>query len=219
MYEIYINDVLFPVAPSKIDEKIEGNNKIVNLINQGEVNVLKSAKLESFKFELLLPNTLYKFGKYEDEKSFKNSDYYINILRKLMEDKKPFSFKLIRNIQNSIFLGGINIDVSLESFSIKEDAKNGSDVYVILDLKRYKHYETGKGVIVEETDDTITIEEVTERENTNVPSDSIYTVVSNDTLWGIAKKYYGDGSKYNELAKLNNLSNPNNLRIGQVLKL
>ena len=44
-----------------------------------------------------------------------------------------------------------------------------------------------------------------------------YTVVKGDTLWGIAQKFYGNGSRYPEIAKANNISNPNLIRVGQKL--
>lgn len=46
-----------------------------------------------------------------------------------------------------------------------------------------------------------------------------YTVKKGDTLWGIAKTYLGDGSKYTQLAAINNISNPNRIYVGQVIKL
>ena len=45
MYHIYLDDVLLPIAPSKIETKIKNQNKTVNLINEGEVNILKTAGL------------------------------------------------------------------------------------------------------------------------------------------------------------------------------
>lgn len=46
-----------------------------------------------------------------------------------------------------------------------------------------------------------------------------YTVVSGDTLWGIAAKsnVYGDGSKYTKIVTANNIKNPNLIYPGQVL--
>jgi len=46
-----------------------------------------------------------------------------------------------------------------------------------------------------------------------------YTVKSGDTLWGIAQKYLGKGSRYNEIAKLNKISNPNRIKVGQTIQL
>ena len=45
------------------------------------------------------------------------------------------------------------------------------------------------------------------------------TVEKGDTLWSIASSFLGSGSKYQQLAKLNGMSNPNLLHIGQVVTL
>jgi len=44
---------------------------------------------------------------------------------------------------------------------------------------------------------------------------NIHIVVKGDTLWGIAKKYYGNGNKYIDIAKANNIVNPDKISIGQ----
>lgn len=44
-----------------------------------------------------------------------------------------------------------------------------------------------------------------------------HTVVKGDTLWAIAQRYYGNGSRYPEIAKANNISNPNIINVGQNL--
>ena len=45
------------------------------------------------------------------------------------------------------------------------------------------------------------------------------TVEKGDTLWSIASTHLGAGSKYKQLAAINNISNPDLIRIGQVIKL
>ena len=49
------------------------------------------------------------------------------------------------------------------------------------------------------------------------PSAKYHTVVKGDTLWAIAKKYYGDGNRYPEIARANNIANPNIISVGQKL--
>ena len=46
-----------------------------------------------------------------------------------------------------------------------------------------------------------------------------YTVVGGDTLWAIAEKFLGDGNRYPEIAKLNNIPNPDLINVGQVLTI
>lgn len=50
----------------------------------------------------------------------------------------------------------------------------------------------------------------------NSSSEKVYTVKSGDTLSGIASKY---GTTYQELAKYNNISNPNRISVGQQIKI
>lgn len=46
-----------------------------------------------------------------------------------------------------------------------------------------------------------------------------YTVRESDTLFTIAEKYYQDGSKFEEIAKANNLADVNSIVAGQVLEI
>lgn len=46
-----------------------------------------------------------------------------------------------------------------------------------------------------------------------------YTVKEGDSLFSIAEKYYKDGYKYTEIAKANNLQNPDLIDSGQVLEI
>lgn len=45
-----------------------------------------------------------------------------------------------------------------------------------------------------------------------------YVIAQGDTLWSIAVKLYGDGYKWVSLAQANNLSNPNVIHVGNVLR-
>lgn len=64
----------------------------------------------------------------------------------------------------------------------------------------------------EETEPTPTPQEegAGEKEAGETPETAIgprtYTVVRGDNLWGIAEKFYGDGNKWHEIFKANNLS-------------
>ena len=42
MYELYIDGVLFPVTPGSLNIKTNNKNKTITLINEGEVNYIKS---------------------------------------------------------------------------------------------------------------------------------------------------------------------------------
>ncbi|MGH9754369.1 MAG: LysM peptidoglycan-binding domain-containing protein [Blastocatellia bacterium] len=53
----------------------------------------------------------------------------------------------------------------------------------------------------------------------NVQSGLTYTVKSGDTLSHIAKRFYGDANHYHQIASANGIANPDQIDVGQELKL
>jgi nucleoid-associated protein YgaU len=51
------------------------------------------------------------------------------------------------------------------------------------------------------------------------PEPRTYTVVSGDTLWAIAERFYSDGSKYQVIADASGIPNPDLIHPGQVLTI
>ena len=199
-YEMYMGNILCPVTPSKIQMKIKNQNETMNLANGEEVNILKSAGLTEISYDLLLPNVLYPFAVYKSE--FVGAEYFLNEFEKMKVEKKPFLYKIIRTLPSgkALFNTGDkdNMLVSLEDYTIKEDAKQGFDVVVSIKLKQFRHYGTK---IVKVVDGTASVEE--NRETSNSPTVKSHKVVAGDTLWNIAKRYYGDGSKYTLIYEAN----------------
>lgn len=58
-----------------------------------------------------------------------------------------------------------------------------------------------------------------EEETGQAISDTSYTVVKGDSLWTIAVRAYGDGYKWSEIAKGNNLLNPGIIHPGNIFSL
>ena len=48
---------------------------------------------------------------------------------------------------------------------------------------------------------------------------SVYTIVANDNLWTISAKVYGTGYGWTEIARANNLTNPNSISAGATLQI
>ena len=51
------------------------------------------------------------------------------------------------------------------------------------------------------------------------PAARTYTVVSGDTLWAIAERFYGDGNKYQVIADASGVANPDLIYPGQELTI
>jgi nucleoid-associated protein YgaU len=51
------------------------------------------------------------------------------------------------------------------------------------------------------------------------PEPRTYTVVSGDTLWAIAERFYGDGNRYPDIAAASGISNPDLIQPGQVVTI
>lgn len=139
-YQFFIDKMLCPVAPSKLELKINGQNKTMTLINEGEINVLKKAGLTDISFDLLLPNVKYPFAIYKS--GFQNAKYFLDKLESLKTEKKAFQFIVTRKFPNGKMLFDTNMKVSLEDYTIKEDSGEGLDVIASIKLKQYKDYGT-----------------------------------------------------------------------------
>ena len=139
-YSIFLNDVQYPIVPESIETTINNQNETINLINDDEVNVLRKAGLTDFTFDLILPQVRYPFAQYPD--GFHKAAYYLDKIEKLKTSKKPFIYILTRSTPSGELLFDTNMKVSLEDYTIKEDASNGFDIIVTINLKQYKSYST-----------------------------------------------------------------------------
>ena len=215
-YLVYLGDLLLPVPPDSIQRKIQNQNSTVTLINETEYNFLKAPGLTEISFDILLPAFKYPFAVYEN--GFKDQKYFLDELKKLKLDKKPFKFSINRELPNGKGLYDTEFKtVSLEEYTIKEEANNGFDLTVSIELKEYNSIKTDIADISE--DGTITKEQQREESDSEPSAENqSYTVKSGDTLWALAKYYYGDGSKYSLIASANpDITNPNLIYPGQVL--
>lgn len=218
MYRFQFGRLVLPVTPFKLTVKIKGNNKTLTLVNEGEMNILRAPGLTEISFEAVLP----MLGKYPFSGDYHRPDHYLNAFEKLMVEKQPFQFSVIRTTPSGKELFDTDMKVSLESYTIAEDANQGLDVTVAITLKQYVSYVTKKDALLEvSADGEVTIIEETKRDANSAPQTKTYTVKKGDCLWTIAKKYYNDGAKYKDIYEANKdkLKSPNLIYPGQELIL
>ena len=221
-YDFYLGKCLLPVPPSKLGIKINNANKTVTLINEGEINVLKKAELTDIEFECAIPQVRYPYAVYKS--GFKGADFFLNYFEELKVGMKPFQFIVCRRDPAGKGLFDTNIKVSMEDYKITEDAKDGLDLTVKVKLKQWRDYGT-KTVNISFNMERPKASIEPRRETTASPvpaAAQTYTVVKGDCLWNIAKKFYGNGSKYTVIYNANRSvvgGNPNLIYPGQVLTI
>lgn len=219
-YVVYLGELLFPVTPSKITAKMKGQNKTASLIDGSQINMLKPPGLTEISFDALIPQQPYHFAMYENgteilpgyQRVLKNKDfneryggngylkpdYFFEKLELLKTKKKKVNFTIyrekpetkLRERERSLF--HTELKVSLEDYTIKEDASEGMDFIVSINLKAYQPYGTKEAVLKKSRVKKIVIErdgkpDIRVRE---------LTVKKGDTLQNIVRKFCKNVESY-----------------------
>ena len=111
-YSCYLGGVEWP-TPAKLTVKIKGKNKTLTLLNEGEINFLRTPGLS----EIVLPVTLSMLT------GSRSPSYYMGVLERLKTSKSTTQFILVRRSPDGRRLFDTNMTVSVEDYNITEDAK------------------------------------------------------------------------------------------------
>lgn len=192
-----------PVTPQKIQIKTPNRNASISLINGQEINILKAAGLQEISFELLLPQVKYPFASYEG--SFKRAEYFLTHLEEYRDANSRFRFVLSRVSPAGRLLFDTNMTVTIEDFEVVEDALSAPDIILKLRLKQWRDYGTKKLSLRKGEDGVYAVAQSLPREQEAVSTSAAqtHTVTRGDCLYNIAKKYYGDGSRYTSIYSAN----------------
>lgn len=202
-YEFYFKIgsklLTLPITPAELTITSGSNNKVVTLINEGDVNILKSPSLTEISFEARFPMRKYPYSR-----EVEDFEYYFDEFTKLKTDKKPFKFSVVRATPNGKRTWGTSFLVSLEELETKESADEGDDVLVSFNLKEYKEY--GVEILAKAKETKPTTTSTTSKSRSTASKDTSsqsYTVKSGDCLWNIAKKFYGNGADWKKIYNAN----------------
>lgn len=148
----------------------------------------------------------------ESPKDFKNADFWINLFKGWRNRKVPVRFIASNGVSSNI-----NTLVLIEDLTITEKAGEEGDKYISFKFLEYREY--GKKSVKVATNNKNTKTTKASTNTTNPKKNSTHTVKSGDTLWGIAKTYYGNGALYPKIynANKNIIKNPNLIYPGQKL--
>lgn len=200
MYNLYLGDILCPVAPEKISVDYGNGCETVRLADGGELGVPRGNFLRGIEFSLLLPNSEYPFAVYKS--GFQNGDFYLEKFEELLRGKSPFQFIVTRLSGNRVYGSGTNIKCLMESLRVDEDVKFGVDYSVKIKLREYKIFAARK--LDPNTADAV-FKSQRSTENSPEPKNksAYYRVVKDDCMWMIAQRFYGNGNLYDKIYEAN----------------
>lgn len=202
-----------PVNPEEIKRTRNLNVETYQVLGTGQVSIPSYCELEEYSFETEFPSQNYH---YVESGARTDADYYEKMFKKAQKNKKP-----IRFIASNDITDDISVMVLVKSVEAIEKAGEEGDKYISLTLLEYKG--SDKRYIAVQSPAAIIKQEDTPAaespENPAATGNKTHTVQSGDTLWGIARKYYGNGAQYPKLASANNIANPNVIRVGQILNI
>jgi len=142
-YDFYLFDERIPVTPESLQTAMPGKNETMTLINDGEINFLKLPGLTDVSFEMRLPhrNTV-KSASYTG--GFKDPMHYLSLLDRAKANKTTTEFIVSRGGLVNGEWYGTEMKVSVEDFTVDENAARNSYISVRVNLKLYKDFSTKK---------------------------------------------------------------------------
>jgi LysM repeat protein len=197
MLEIYLkendsNMIRFPVTPSEVSCETSANISTESVNDLGNASLFSGVELRSIPINSFFPNRQYSFCTYSNvEPPYE----FVSKIEKWQNEGKK-----LRYIVSD---GYTNVPVMINSFSYREQDGTG-DVYFDLSLIEYKEIKLNKTTSSSSNNSS---NNSTDRTTENAPKPSgenkSHKVVSGDSLWAIAQKYYGDGSQYPKIKEAN----------------
>lgn len=192
-------ELALPVTPASYSVTTATQTETVNVHEVGEYVVPTYPALQTIKLSgILLPAHGYAFAD-----TSLSPEGWVTWLEEQVQQKSRLRY----------IVSGTSINVPVYLTSVTYGERDGTgDLYADLTLREYR------ALRAVETQATATAA-TTAREAGEQTAETTYVVASGDTLWGIARKFYGDGSLCYKLAAYNGIANANLIYVGQVIRI
>ncbi|EGT4022985.1 TPA: LysM peptidoglycan-binding domain-containing protein [Clostridioides difficile] len=199
------NTFRFPVIPPFFEINGSATINTSNILSVGDIAIFGGLGLKTIELSSFFPNQEYSFCNYN---GFPKPYDCVNLIESWM--KEGYILRFIITETN------INFECIIADFNYREQDYS-RDIYFTLNLKEYRRIQISKVNI--NNDEKLSSEK-------NVPlikgfdtKQKTHKVVEGDTLFKIAKKYYGNGDLWEKIYKANEdkIKNPSVIKNGWVL--
>ena len=193
------------INPESITVSESRDNIKENIDAIGDVYFPGKRGLKSVSISTFLPGSKSKFrrrGSLQTELELINRWISEDVILRVVISKPTINFKAILD-SKSITLkeGDLDVYIDLKLTEVKD-----IDIPTVESVSIFKKAEDTAG----NTDVALS-----DRGAENAPkSGNVEIVNSKTTLWGLAKKYYGNGEEWKKIAEVNGISDPKKLREG-----
>lgn len=173
-------DLQFPVNPEEVKVITEAMVSTVDINDLGEIDQHTGEKLPVFAFSSFLPKHYDSYCQYQ---SIPDPNETAEKLDRIRESGKPVR----------LLISGtpINTLVRITSFVPQVRGGEPGDIYFDIEFRKHKEVKVRKVSVKKKPSP-----------RPSKPKPKTYTVVSGDTLWDIAKRKLGGGSKWPSIYKI-----------------
>lgn len=186
----------FPILPSAINIQDYAIINDSNITGLGDVTIFGGKGLRTTEISSFFPNPKrkYSFVSYND---YPKQYDCVSKIKKWMDKGEVLRF-IVTGTE-------INFQVRITDFEYSE--QDGTrDVYFTINLKEYREIKISSTTPDKKKTDNK--DRTDTKETDSKPKQKTHTVKTGDTLYDIAKKYYGKGSDYKKIIEKNKTKYP-----------
>ena len=213
-----------PVNPETFEVSSVMSTETYDILGLGQIVIPTGMEVREFSFETELPYQSYSYV--ETPKKFLNVDKYEAFFESVRKKKVPVNFQYDNGVSEEI-----STQVLIVEFNSTENAGEEGDKQYSFKLLEYTEYgpslisnsknnkKTNGSKKAITSKNKVSPSKITKKTNTKKPK--TYVVKKGDCLWNLAKKFYGDATKYTKIYNANRslIKNPALIYPGMKLKI
>ncbi len=199
------NTFRFPIIPSSFEINGSATINTSNILSVGEIAVFGGLGLKTIELSSFFPNQEYSFCNYN---GFPKPYDCVNLIENWMREGYILRFIITET--------NINFECIIADFNYREQDYS-RDVYFTLSLKEYRRIQISK--VNTATDEKLSSSLDLPLTKGFDTKQKTHKVVEGDTLFKIAKKYYGNGDLWQKIYKANEdkIKDPSVIKNGWIL--